>query len=143
MSRSTDEDPTTREQPVGRSAMVLGELDGQAMTDRPRIDSDGRSQEPRNEAPPDPRAVIEDLRHRLRVEEEKSLNAADAVLGARAAAAQAKAETQDVFYRLHVRETELAQLKELIAGQEVIPEPTPSSAARTLLASVKRAVQER
>ncbi len=85
--------------------------------DRPRIESDGRYAKPNEEPPPDPRAVIEDLRRKLRAEREKSLNATDAVLGARAAAAQAKAETQEIYYRLHVRETELAQLKELMAAQ--------------------------
>jgi hypothetical protein len=66
-------------------------------------------------APPDPRDVIDDLQLRLQLEQEKSLNALDAVLGAQAAAAQAKAETREVFHRLHVREQELTQLKELLA----------------------------
>lgn len=65
-------------------------------------------------APPDPRDVIEQLRDRLRGEQEKTLNAVDAVLGAQAAAAQAKAETREVYHRLHVRERELEQLKELL-----------------------------
>lgn len=64
--------------------------------------------------PPDPRGVIDQLRDRLRHEQEKSLNSVDAVLGAQAAASQAKAETREVYHRLHVRETELAQLKELL-----------------------------
>lgn len=113
---------------------------------------DSRPLEVLNDAPPDPRAVIDDLRRRLRVEQEKALNAVDAVLAARAAAAQARAETQEVFYRLHVRETELNQLKELLVelegrlDDENGPEtetPTPSEAARTLLSSVRRAVAER
>lgn len=113
---------------------------------------DERPLEVLNDAPPDPRTVIDDLRRRLRIEQEKALNAVDAVMGARAAAAQAKAETQDVFYRLHVRETELNQLKELLAemeGKSVVGRglgadaPKPAEAARTLLTSVKRAVVER
>ena len=92
--------------------------DGPGIQDRPGIESDGRYARPNDEPPPDPRAIIDDLRRRLRVEEEKSLNAVDAVLGARAAAAQAKADAQETFYRLHVRETELAQLKELLVGPD-------------------------
>ncbi len=97
-------------------------------SDKPRIESDGRYAKPNEEPPPDPRAVIEDLRRKLRAEQEKSLNSVDAVMGARAAAAQAKAETQETFYRLHVRETELAQLKELMAEQnQPAATPGPSS----------------
>ncbi len=115
--------------------------------DRLWIQPEGRPIEVVNDTPPDPRAVIEDLRRSLRAEQEKTLNSVDAVMGARAAAAQAKAETQEVFYRLHVRETELAQLKELLAESGVLDgrsnAPSPSAAARTLLSSVKRAVSDR
>lgn len=113
---------------------------------------DERPLEVLNDAPPDPRSVIDDLRRRLRIEQEKALNSVDAVMGARAAAAQAKAETQDVFYRLHVRETELNQLKELLAEMEQkapggrgtgADAAKPAEAAKALLSSVKRAVAER
>lgn len=63
---------------------------------------------------PDAREVIVDLRRRLAVEREVALNAVDAVLGAQAEAAQVRAENKELFYRLHVREVELEQLKELL-----------------------------
>ncbi len=87
-------------------------------------------------APPDPRAVIEDLRRRLRAEQEKSLNAADAVLGARAVAAQARAETQEIYYRLHVTETELNRLKELLAVESA-ERSDGSEGARSVEAEVE------
>ncbi len=99
--------------------MLIGETEPEtSRSDRPRIASEGRFIGPADETPPDPRAVIDDLRRRLRIEQEKSLNSVDAVLGARAVAAQAKAETQEVLYRLHVRETELRQLKEILVEQQ-------------------------
>lgn len=132
--------------------------------DRPGITSDGRYVPRTGGGPPDPRAVIDDLRRRLRAEQEKTLNSVDAVLGAQAAAAQARAETQDVYYRLHVRETELAQLKELLDGSsdrfrtgaeletgarggsaveadttEREPYPMPGEALRILVGSILRA----
>lgn len=116
-------DRTEHEERRAQPPMLLGDRPGDQPGhqvdpgDRPRIESDGRYAKPNDEPPPDPRAVIEDLRRKLRAEQEKSLNATDAVLGARAAAAQARAETQETYYRLHVRETELAQLKELMAAQ--------------------------
>jgi hypothetical protein len=64
---------------------------------------------------PDPGAVIEDLRRRLRAEQERSLNATDAMRGAKAEAAQARAEIRELHHRLHVREAELRALQELIA----------------------------
>ena len=66
------------------------------------------------ESVPDAAAVIEDLQRRLMVERETALNSVDAMLGARAKEAQAKAENKDLLYRLHVREAELMQLKELL-----------------------------
>ncbi len=143
-----------------RAPTMPGPPARRAVDDQPQIESDGRLAGPAQGAPPDPRTVIDDLRRRLRAEQEKSLNSIDAVLGAQAAAAQAKAETQEVFYRLHVRETELEQLKELLAdenralssfdggpaaapGGSADEEPTPAVAARMLLSSIKRAVTDR
>lgn len=76
-------------------------------------------------APPtqDARAVIDELNRRLMVERETSLNSVDAVLGARAKEAQARAENKELLYRLHVREAELAQLKELMVEAEEAPDP--------------------
>ena len=88
---------------------------GERRSDPPKISSEGRFPLPDDDQPPDPRLVIEDLRRKLRLEKERSLNATDAVMGARAAAAQAQAESQELFYRLHVKETEIDQLRELLA----------------------------
>lgn len=117
------------------------------MTKLPPIELDRRTPEPEEQQPPDPRAIIDELRRRLRIEQEKSLNAHDAVLGARAMAAQAKAETQEVFHRLHVRETELNQLKELLTDRRAAPRtdgrgtddggPSSVRAVRHLASSVR------
>ena len=64
-------------------------------------------------APPE----IDDLRRRLRIERERSLNATDRILGAQAEAAQARAEIKELYHRLHVREAELAQLRELLTDR--------------------------
>ena len=64
------------------------------------------------------RSLVADLRRQLRAERERSLNATDRVLGAQAEAAQARAEIKELQYRLHVRETELAQAKELLSQRE-------------------------
>ena len=145
--------------------MLIGEAESATTgSDRPRIASEGRFVGPAESTPPDPRAVIDDLRRRLRIEQEKSLNSVDAVLGARAVAAQAKAETQEILYRLHVRETELEQLKELVVergspgrpdpgfdpgagrhhGEHPTGEPpSPAAALRQLLGAIRRSVARR
>lgn len=57
---------------------------------------------------------IAELRRQLLVERERSLNATDRVLGAQAEAAQARAQIKELEYVLHVREAELARLKERV-----------------------------
>jgi len=57
---------------------------------------------------------LDNLRRLLAEAEEKNLNAVDAILGAEATAAQAKRDIDGIFHRLHIREQELRQLKELL-----------------------------
>ncbi len=45
---------------------------------------------------------------------EQNLNLRDALIGAEAAAAQARRDIDEIFHRLDVRETELKRLKELL-----------------------------
>lgn len=54
------------------------------------------------------------LRRRLAEVEEQNLNATDALIGAEAAATQARRDIDEIFHRLHVREQELKRLKELL-----------------------------
>lgn len=123
----------------------------------------GRSADVAAPNPPDPGAVIDDLRRRLRAEQERALNATEAMRGARAEAAQTQAEVRELQHRLHVRETELRKLEELLGGDGAIADlaladpggtsptpspsspspggdepPTPAEALRTLVGSVAR-----
>lgn len=59
-------------------------------------------------------AEVARLRRQLLAERERSLNATDRVLGAQAEAAQARAEIRELEYRLHVREAELSQARQLL-----------------------------
>ena len=130
---------------------------GERRSDPPKISSEGRFPLSDDDQPPDPRLVIEDLRRKLRLEKERSLNATDAVMGARAAAAQAQAESQELFYRLHVKETEIDQLKELLAERtdgggasgmvgggnwSAKVQGPASDAARNLFSAVKQVVTD-
>ena len=54
------------------------------------------------------------LRDRVAQVEEQKLNAVDALIGAEAAAAQARRDIDEIFHRLHLREEELKQLKEAL-----------------------------
>lgn len=92
----------------------------------------------------DPRIIIDRLQQRWREEREQRLNAVDALVGAEAAVAQAKAETEDVLYRLHVRETELEQSSALLAELEargLRADPTVADAARNLLRALVRSAR--
>ena len=112
--------------------------------------------------PPDPGAIIDELRRRLRLEQERTLNATDAMRGALAEAAQARAEVRELHHRLHVRETELGVLEQLVgadggraawapteppaAGTPVPQEPeaatvaSPGQALRVLVGTVARRI---
>ncbi len=57
---------------------------------------------------------VDGLRRRLAVAEERVLNLVDAVVGAEAAAAQARRDVDHIFHRLHLREQELKALKEML-----------------------------
>ncbi len=57
------------------------------------------------------------LHRRVAELEERNLNATDALIGAQAAAAQARREIDGIFHRLHVREQELQELKELLGHE--------------------------
>lgn len=59
-------------------------------------------------------ATLAELRQRLAEAEERNLNAVDAIRGAEARTAQAKHDSDELFHRLDVRETELKRLKELL-----------------------------
>ncbi|MDH3299860.1 MAG: hypothetical protein OES24_05070 [Acidimicrobiia bacterium] len=67
------------------------------------------------------------LRRRVAELEEQHLNATDAVIGAEAAAAQARRDIEDIFHQLHVREEELKELKGLLGFEldtpleEIVP----------------------
>ncbi len=70
---------------------------------------------------------LDDLRRRVAELEEQHLNATDALIGAEAATAQARRDIDDIFHRLHVRESELKALKEALGYEletpvsEIIP----------------------
>ena len=78
-------------------------------------------------------AELARLRHRLAEVEEQHLNATDALIGAEAAAAQARRDIDDIFHRLHVREQELKELKELLGFELETPveEIIPALGGRT------------
>ncbi len=102
---------------VDRTDADPGEAGGEAVTDHPE------------------RTVVAELRRQLQVERERSLNATDRVLAAQAEAAQARAEIKELQYRLHVRETELGQARELLAGAaERAARPTAGASVRQLAA---------
>lgn len=81
----------------------------------------------RREGTDDQNELIE-LRRRVAELEEQHLNDTDALIGAEAAAAQARRDIDDVFHRLHVRENELKELKELLGFELETPieEITPT-----------------
>ena len=86
--------------------------------------------------------------HRRVVEaEERNLNLADALVGAEAAAAQARRDIDDIFHRLHARETELKELKELLGFGLDTPFEEIARALngpkRSLLGAAKRSVRAR
>lgn len=89
----------------------------------------------------DPQAVIADLRRQLRRERERALNATDRVLGAQAEAAQARAEIKELHHLVHVREVELAQLRELVetGGQGARNAALPGAVSGALSAAVAAA----
>ena len=70
----------------------------------------------RSRRPDGDAAEVEDLRRRLRIERERSMNATDRVLGAQAEAAQARAEIKELYHRLHVREAEVTELRAMLGG---------------------------
>lgn len=90
----------------------------------------------------DDRNELSELRRRVAELEEQHLNDTDALVGAEAAAAQARRDIDDIFHRLHVREHELEELKELLGFEletpieEIIP--AVGSSARQLGRSVRR-----
>ena len=61
------------------------------------------------------------LRRELAEAKERNLNAVDALIGAEAAAAQARQDIDDIFHRLDRRESELRQLKELLGFELETP----------------------
>jgi len=69
-----------------------------------------------------------ELRRRVAELEERHLNDVDALIGADAAAAHARRDIHEVFHRLHVREEELKELKELLGFELETPieEITPT-----------------
>lgn len=91
-----------------------------------------------------------ELHRRLAELEERHLNATDALIGAEAAVAQARRDIEEIFHRLHVRERELTELKELLGFEldtpieEIIPalgggsRPLGRSARRRLVRSKPR-----
>jgi hypothetical protein len=82
-------------------------------------------------APPDPGSVIDDLRRRLRAEQERTLNATDAMRGAWAEAAQARAEIRELQHCLHVRESELRALGGLVAADDPLDTGTTPGSGGT------------
>lgn len=91
---------------------------------------------------PDDGDPVPELRRRVAELEERHLNDTDALIGAEAAAAQARRDIDDVFHRLHVREEELKELKELLGFELETPieEITPalSGGRRPVRRSVRR-----
>ncbi len=84
--------------------------------------------------------ALDRLEQLYRREREQRLNAVDALVGAQAELTQAKADNDDLFYRLHVRETELARVAAQLAEPTVVSEePTLSvrAAAAALVTAVK------
>jgi hypothetical protein len=99
--------------------------------------------------PADPEATIADLRRQLRRERERAINATDRVLGAQAEAAQARAEIKELQYRLHVREAELVQARELVEHREPVGRgagealPAALAVARARLGRLARLARRR
>lgn len=69
---------------------------------------------------------------RLLEERERALNFTDQLMGARAEAAQARAEIRELEYRLHVREAELAELRRLL---QRFPGPETGRSVAALVAA--------
>lgn len=95
-------------------------------------------------------AEVARLRRQLLAERERSLNATDRVLGAQAEAAQARAEIRELEYRLHVREAELSQARQLLDLVDESPrsgvEQRTRAVARTMVGrggSVARRLADR
>lgn len=93
----------------------------------------------------DDRDEVAELRRRVADLEERHLNDTDALIGAEAAAAQARRDLDDIFHRLHVREKELEALKELLGFELETPidEIIPALGGRPQLSGRRRSVRSK